>query len=435
MRLHPRVLVRLSIHVRCFASRVKDTKILPFKLSDSDAKSSYDQWVRASWFAPTWQQNSSHIREIKSIFVPFFDVAATVDVDYVARIGRLVPTGRNQTTMVWQTVKGRLPNRSYPGLPVYAGFKYRRQDVEASCGDGGILKYAVPITQSILQDRDVAPFSMFPDFAFDMALSRIRAQETQYLHQSLRRLPNEKVSVDDLQVHILSARVVPVYVPMYVLEYRWYNKKFKVFINGFSGEVSGERQYSLWKSAAAGGTGFAVLASFSGEDGVAASFILGSMLAALASQIYPMASRFIKGKRRAYEAMRNQASGNSSGFEYEQERGYQQQASEEERRWQRTQRTEESYERRRQSSGRSTDYQQQQRQREQYGSGPVDPYQVLGVRRSQTTEEIKNAFRKLAMQSHPDLRSDPKEKKIAEEKFKKIVAAYQQIMNEPSRRK
>eukprot|EP00742_Colponemidia_sp_Colp-10_P002691 GILJ01002876.1.p1 GENE.GILJ01002876.1~~GILJ01002876.1.p1 ORF type:complete len:427 (+),score=64.16 GILJ01002876.1:410-1690(+) len=425
IQLRPRVLVCLSIRVRCFTSRVKDTKILPFRLSDSDAKSAYDRWVRASWFAPTWQQNGSHIREIKSIFVPFFDVAATVDVDYVARISRVVPTGRNQSTMVWQTVRGRLPNRSYPGLPVYAGFKFRRQDVEASCGDGGILRNAVPLTPSILQDHDVAPFSMFPDFAFDMALSRIKAQETQYLRQALRSLPNEKVSVDDLQVHVLSARVIPVYVPMYVLEYRWYNKKFKVFINGFSGEVSGERQYSLWKSAVAGGAGFAAVGFLSGEEGVAASFVLGSMLAALASQIYPMAARFIKGKRRTYEAIRNQASGSSSGFEYEQER-----------RWERTQSTEESYERRRQSSSRSTGYQkQQQQQREEYGGDSGDPYQVLGMRRSQTTEEIKNAFRKLAMQSHPDLRSDPKEKKIAEEKFKKIVAAYQQIMNESSRRK
>ena len=49
-----------------------------------------------------------------------------------------------------------------------------------------------------------------------------------------------------------------------------------------------------------------------------------------------------------------------------------------------------------------------------------DPYETLGVNRSATDKEIKDAFKKLARKFHPDLHPGDKE---AEGKFKDISAA------------
>jgi molecular chaperone DnaJ len=58
-----------------------------------------------------------------------------------------------------------------------------------------------------------------------------------------------------------------------------------------------------------------------------------------------------------------------------------------------------------------------------------DLYQILGLSRSATAEEIKRAFRQLAREHHPDVNQDPQ----AAERFKEINEAYQ-VLSDPERR-
>jgi curved DNA-binding protein len=62
----------------------------------------------------------------------------------------------------------------------------------------------------------------------------------------------------------------------------------------------------------------------------------------------------------------------------------------------------------------------------------TDYYQILGVSRDATTEEIKKAYRKLAMKYHPDKAKG--DKKQAEEKFKQISEAYA-VLSNPEKKK
>ncbi|MFC1826564.1 DnaJ C-terminal domain-containing protein [Thermodesulfobacteriota bacterium] len=61
----------------------------------------------------------------------------------------------------------------------------------------------------------------------------------------------------------------------------------------------------------------------------------------------------------------------------------------------------------------------------------MDYYEVLGVKKDSSAQDIKKVYRKLAMKYHPDRNEGDKE---AEEKFKKISEAYA-VLSDPEKRK
>ena len=63
-------------------------------------------------------------------------------------------------------------------------------------------------------------------------------------------------------------------------------------------------------------------------------------------------------------------------------------------------------------------------------NGKSDYYELLGVNRSASEEEIKKAYRKLALKYHPDRNPGDKQ---AEEKFKKVSEAYQVLSDAQKR--
>lgn len=59
-----------------------------------------------------------------------------------------------------------------------------------------------------------------------------------------------------------------------------------------------------------------------------------------------------------------------------------------------------------------------------------DPYEVLGVARTATDDEVKRAYREMAKKFHPDnFGTDENARTMAEEKMKEINEAYDSIMN------
>lgn len=60
----------------------------------------------------------------------------------------------------------------------------------------------------------------------------------------------------------------------------------------------------------------------------------------------------------------------------------------------------------------------------------MDPYKVLGVARNASEDDIKKAYRKLSRKYHPDANINNPNATQAEERFKQINQAYDQIMKE-----
>ena len=86
-------------------------------------------------------------------------------------------------------------------------------------------------------------------------------------------------------------------------------------------------------------------------------------------------------------------------------------------------------------SGRATEnrsYQQENPEGKQHTATPRSPHDILGVSPMATEDEIKQAYRQLAAQYHPDKVTHLGEefKTLAEKRFKEIQEAYQELSGE-----
>src|SRR5689334_22286719 len=64
-----------------------------------------------------------------------------------------------------------------------------------------------------------------------------------------------------------------------------------------------------------------------------------------------------------------------------------------------------------------------------------DYYDILGVEKEASEEDLKKAYRRLARQHHPDLHTGDHQKKAAEEKFKEINEAYEILSSQDKRKR
>jgi len=60
----------------------------------------------------------------------------------------------------------------------------------------------------------------------------------------------------------------------------------------------------------------------------------------------------------------------------------------------------------------------------------MDPYKILGVSPSASNDEIKKAYRELSRKYHPDSYINNPLADLAEEKFKEVQEAYEQVMKD-----
>lgn len=60
----------------------------------------------------------------------------------------------------------------------------------------------------------------------------------------------------------------------------------------------------------------------------------------------------------------------------------------------------------------------------------ANPYEVLGISANASNDEVKRAYRELSRKYHPDSYVDNPLSNLAEEKFKEVQEAYDQIMKE-----
>ncbi len=232
---------------------IRPQGVLPFKIDASRVRDDIRRWWRSRWFAPGRLAVAALVDTVRSLYIPYWTFDAQVHCPWTAE------AGYHYTVMV--------PGRDAKGRTIMRPERRTRWEPAAGVVDHFFDDEPVPGTQGLPIDllRQVEPFPTQEIVAYDTAflsghvvehyqvvLLAAAQQSQEQMNAKLQALCAQQVPGDTHR----NLRINPDYagrtfkhilVPVWLLSYDYGSKAYQVLVNGYTGQIAGNRPYSAWK--------------------------------------------------------------------------------------------------------------------------------------------------------------------------------------------
>ncbi len=237
--------------------RLKPQGVLPFVLTEAQARDAMKSWLGGLWFAPSGlTAYARKDRRLTGIYSPFWTFDAHSESRYHGQRGDIYyetvwvtqqVNGRNQRVaqqvprIRWRPASGRVA-RDFNDVLVLASTALPPRFTDA----------LTPWDLSQLSRYDPAFLSGFEAEGYTVPLAdghrTARAQMAQVIASDVRRaIGGDQQRIDQLDSDFSAETFKHILLPIWTAAYRYNGKSYRFVVNGQSGRVMGERPWSIWK--------------------------------------------------------------------------------------------------------------------------------------------------------------------------------------------
>jgi len=227
--------------------------VLPFGVDDKTAGEAFARWMKSRWFAPGDLVRRAEAQNMDGVYLPYWTFDSETVTSYTGKRGDDYTETERYTDSNGQT-QTRTTTRtdwSYADGTVAVDFA----DVLA-CGSTSVPEKLV----AKLEPWDVPSLRPFDDrylagftaerYAVDLHGGWEVAKER--MDGPIRAAINEDIGgdhqrIDSMTVSYDNARWKHALFPMWISAFRYRDKVYRVIVNARTGEVAGERPYSVFK--------------------------------------------------------------------------------------------------------------------------------------------------------------------------------------------
>jgi predicted RNA-binding Zn-ribbon protein involved in translation (DUF1610 family) len=228
--------------------RIPVDGVLPFQIDYDHAKQNLVHWVNSRWFAPNSFRRDGATGKFNGVYLSYFTFDSMTSTSYTGQRGEhyyvTVGTGKNKRTerrTRWYPASGSF-QRFFDDVLVLANTGLRR-DFMLALEPWPLLK-VVPFDQQLLAGLMARTYDIELDNCFVDGKQRMDAA----LHAEVcQRIGGDTQVVSSVNSRYDAMTYKHLLLPVWLLAYKHNNKTFQVFINAATGEVQGERPYSIWK--------------------------------------------------------------------------------------------------------------------------------------------------------------------------------------------
>lgn len=222
--------------------------LLPFQVEAAQSRQNLRAWTSSRWFLPGELKRDGIQAAFQGVYLPFFTFDAFTANRYSGMRGEhyyiTIGSGKNQRT-VQQT-------RWYPAA---GDFRRFFDDLLETAGSGLPEKQMEGLEPWPL--KGLKPFS--PEYlsgflarTYDVPLhtcfrSAKRRMEAAIESEVRRRIGGDEQRVLSIDTHWSALTYKHVLLPVWIATYKFKEKAYRVVVNAATGEVQGERPWSVWK--------------------------------------------------------------------------------------------------------------------------------------------------------------------------------------------
>lgn len=247
-----------------FVKEITPKSLIPFKLSQKEAREAFKKWIGSLWFAPSkLNKFLADNDKLKGYYLPHWTYdAKTVsnyygqrgDIYYVTVEKTVIVDGREVRQSVqeqrirWTPVSGRVHN-DFDDITIGASktIPYNILDNLAPW----YTKKLVPFNNKYLVGFNSEEYTIELDNGFELAKVKMNS----VIRQSVRNdIGGDQQQILSLKTNYHDTSYKNVLFPIWIAKFKWKQKNYNYAINAQTGKVSGERPYSWLKIALVAGT-------------------------------------------------------------------------------------------------------------------------------------------------------------------------------------
>jgi predicted RNA-binding Zn-ribbon protein involved in translation (DUF1610 family) len=239
---------------------IKPQALVPFVLTEAQARSAMIAWMGSLWFAPgTLLEYARKGRALNGIYVPFWTFDAGTSSRYSGQRGEyyyetrtvsVVVNGRSEQRQEqvrqtrWYSVSGQV-SRDFDDVLVMASTSLPpRLGNELTPWDLGKL---TPYTPEFLAGFQAEGYTV----ALDAGHANARQQMEDVIRSDVRHdIGGDEQRISSVSTDWADETFKHILLPVWMAAYKYNGKSYRFLVNGQTGEVQGERPWSVWKIAA-----------------------------------------------------------------------------------------------------------------------------------------------------------------------------------------
>lgn len=236
---------------------IKPQAVLPFTLSEPQARSAMVSWMGSLWFAPgTLLEYARKGRALSGIYVPFWTFDASTRSRYSGERGEYY----YETRMVTVRVNGRTEQRQQQvrhtrWYPASGGVARDFDDVLVMASTSLPSRLGNELTPwdlTALQPYTPEYLAGFQAEGYTVTLAdgnvQAKSRMAAIIEQDVRRdIGGDEQRIRDIDTDYTDETFKHILLPVWMAAYKYNGKSYRFLVNGQTGEVQGERPWSIWK--------------------------------------------------------------------------------------------------------------------------------------------------------------------------------------------